>query len=113
MYIQYIRFNVAAGSRIYNFDVIDTKETREFTVQVQSEVFRPAGLKLQEGPDICFARLKQELQGETQEAPAEAHLGIGQQDVREYLEQHSGSAARQENRIRSLTLQPNDWCQRA
>ena len=51
-------------------DVIDTKETREFTVQVQSEVFRPAGLKLQEGPDPCFARLKQELQGETQEAPA-------------------------------------------
>jgi len=34
-------------------DVIDTKETREFTVQVQSEVFRPAGLKLQEGPVIC------------------------------------------------------------
>ena len=53
MYIQYVGFNVAAGSRIYNFDVIDTKETREFTVQVQSEVFRPAGLKLQEGPVIC------------------------------------------------------------
>ena len=88
MYIQYVGFNIAGSSRIYNFDVIDTKETREFSVKVQSEVFRPAGLKLQEGPDPCFARLKQELQGETQEAPAEAHLGIGQQDVREYLEQH-------------------------
>jgi len=56
MYIQYVGFNLAASSRIYNFDVIDTKETREFTVKVQSTAFRPAGLKLQDGPAICFAR---------------------------------------------------------
>ena len=88
MYIQCVGFNVAAGSRIYNFNVIDIKETREFTVHVQSEAFCPAGLKLQDGPDICFARLKQELQGETEEARAEAHLGVGQQDIQRYLEQH-------------------------
>ena len=88
MYIQYVGFNVAASSRIYNFDVIDTAETREFTVKVQSEAFRPARLKLQDGPGICFARLKQELQGETQEARVEAHLSIGEQDIQEYLERH-------------------------
>ncbi len=85
MYIQYVGFNVAASSRTYNFDVLDTQETREFTVQVQSEAFRPAGLKLQDGPDICFARLKQELQGETQESRVEAHLSIADQDIQEYL----------------------------
>ena len=88
MYIQYVGFNLAASSRIYNFDVIDTKETREFTVKVQSTAFRPAALKLQDGPAICFARLERELQGETQEAPAEAHLSIVQQDIQEYLERH-------------------------
>ncbi len=88
MYIQYVGFNVAASSRTYNFDVLDTKEAREFTVQVQSEAFRPARLKLQDGPGICFARLKQELQGETQEARTEAHLSIGERDIQEYLEQH-------------------------
>ncbi len=87
MYIQYVGFNVAASSRIYNFDVLDTREeAREFTVKVQSEAFRPAGLKLQDGPGICFARLNQELQGETQESRAEAHLSIGAQDIQEYLE---------------------------
>jgi hypothetical protein len=86
MYIQYVGFNIAGSSRIYNFDVIDTKETREFTVKVQSEAFRPAGLKLQDGPDICFARLKLELQGETQEAHADAHLSIADWDIQEYLE---------------------------
>ncbi len=88
MYIQYIGFNVASSSRTYNFDVIDIAETREFTVKVQSEAFRPARLKLQDGPGICFARLKQELQEETQEARAEAHLSIGEQDIQEYLERH-------------------------
>ncbi len=39
MYIQYIGFNVAASSRIYNFDVLEPKEAREFTVEVESEVF--------------------------------------------------------------------------
>lgn len=89
MYIQYVGFNVAASSRLYNFDVIDIAEAREFTVKVQSEAFRPAALKLQDGPDICYARLKQELEGETQESRAEAHLDIGERDVEEYLEQHS------------------------
>jgi hypothetical protein len=88
MYIQYVGFNVADSSRTYNFDVIGTEETREFTVKVQSEAFRPACLKLQDGPDICFTRLKKELQGETQEARAEAHLGIGERNIQEYMEQH-------------------------
>ncbi len=88
MYIQYVGFNVAASSRIYNFDVLDLKEAREFTVQVQSEAFRPARLRFQDGPSICFERLKQELEGETQESRAEAHLSIGEPDIHEYLEQH-------------------------
>ncbi len=88
MYIQYVGFNVAASSRTYNFDVLDNKEAREFTVQVQSEAFRPAGLKLQDGPGICFARLQQELEGETQASRAELHLGIREQDITEYVEGH-------------------------
>ena len=88
MYIQYVGCSVAASSRIYNYDVLDTKEKREFSVQVQSEAFRPYGLKLQDGPDICFARLKQALDGETQESRTEGHLSIRKRDVAEYLEQH-------------------------
>jgi hypothetical protein len=88
MYIQYIGFSFAPSSRIYNYDVVDTKEKREFTVQVQSEAFRPAGLKLQDGPSICFTRLKQELQGETQESRAEGHLSIRRQDIDQYIGLH-------------------------
>ena len=86
MYIQYIGFNVAASSRLYNFDVIDAKEAREFTVKVQSEAFRPSRLRVQDGPNICFERLKQELEAETEDSRAGAHLCIGAADIQEYLE---------------------------
>src|SRR2546425_12735938 len=88
MYIQYVGCNVAGSSRIYNYDVLDTKEKREFTVQVQSEAFRPAGLKLQDGPGICFTRLKQELEGETQEWRAEPNLSIRERDIDKYIGLH-------------------------
>jgi hypothetical protein len=88
MYVQYVGFNVADSSRIYNFDVIDTKETREFAVRVQSEAFRSGCLKLEDGPGICFARLKLELDGETQESRVEAHLSLRERDIQEYSEQH-------------------------
>jgi len=86
MYIQYIGFNVAASARIYNFDVIDKSgEAREFTVIVQSKAFRSAQLKFQDGPGICFERLEQELERETQESRAAASLSIRRRDIQEYL----------------------------
>jgi hypothetical protein len=93
MYIRYVGFNIANNSRIYNFDVIDPKEAREFTVAVRSEAFRPASLKLQDGPNICYGRLKQEMLRETQGSPAEAHLSITEHDIQEYLEQHPSRQA--------------------
>ncbi|PYU91043.1 MAG: hypothetical protein DMG25_15690 [Acidobacteria bacterium] len=86
MYIQYVGFNVAGSSRVYNYDVLDIKERREFTVKVQSEAFRPARLELQDGPSICFDRVKRELGAETEESRAEANLSIGERDIDEYLE---------------------------
>ncbi|MGD0129272.1 MAG: hypothetical protein ABSF46_28440 [Terriglobia bacterium] len=58
MYIQYVGFEVAASSRVYAFRVINAPDAaRDFSVTVQSQAFRPDGLKIQDGPSICFARL--------------------------------------------------------
>ena len=88
MYIQYVGFNLEADSRVYRFHVIDTSEAREFTVQAKSEAFRPACLKLQDGPGICYAHLQRELQRETHQSRAHAHLSIAERDIQEYLRQH-------------------------
>ena len=89
MYIQYVGFDVAASSRAYTFRVIDAPaETREFTVKIQSGAFYSPPLKFQDGPGICFARLKQELEAETQESRSEPHLSIREHDIKEYLQRH-------------------------
>src|SRR5579863_981819 len=87
MYIQYVGFNGTADSRVYGFHVIHAPhEPREFTVEIQSGVFGSSQLRFQDGPDICFARLKQGLLEETQDARTESHLNISEQDVRMYVE---------------------------
>ena len=110
MYIQYVGCSVASSSRIYNYDVLDTKEKREFSVQVESEAFRPSGLKLQDGPDICFDRLKRELGAETQESRTEGHhLSIRGRDVADYLRTAlPAPAARKESSVGSMTAEPNE-----
>lgn len=87
MYIQYRGFSLEATSRIYAYHVIDPPQgTREFTVDVQNNAFRSPPLKIQDGPGMCYARLKQELDCETNESPAEPHLCINQSDIQEYVE---------------------------
>jgi len=89
MYIQYAGFNIITSYRVYNFDVIDSpSEMREFTVQIQAEAFRADSLSFQDGPGICFARLRRELDGETPQLRAAAHLRIGVQDILDYRAHH-------------------------
>jgi hypothetical protein len=87
VYIQYVGFEVAASSRVYAFHVINAPDAaRDFSVTVQSQAFRPDGLKIQDGPCICFERLDRELRGPA--SLVECHLMIGERDIKEYLEQH-------------------------
>ena len=88
MYIQYVGFSAGQDSRIYTFDVTDSKESRQFTVEVGMTAFQPLLLKFQDGPDICFSVLKKGLDEETEKARALAHLNVREPDVRAYLEAH-------------------------
>ena len=88
MYIQYVGFDVGQDSRVYNFEVIEAKESRHFTIEVRSEAFQPLLLRFQDGPEICFAHLKKGLQEETEQDRLLAHLMLGEQEVRAYLEAH-------------------------
>jgi len=86
MFIQFAGYDIEDNSRIYNFDVMDPpREAREFTVQIESKTSRWACLKLQDGPSICFERLRRELERETPQLCAVSHLRIGEQDIQEYL----------------------------
>ncbi len=88
MYIQYRGFSSNPTSRIYSYLVTDPPQgtQREFTVDVDNYAFRSPPFRIQDGPGICFARLKQELDRETSDAPLEPHLSITPSDIEEYVE---------------------------
>ena len=89
---------------MFNFDVIDApREAREFTVEIEFRTSRWAPLKLQDGPGICFDRVRRELERETPELCAEPHLRFGVQDIQEYLvPQHPREMAFSTNRSGSI-----------
>jgi len=114
MYIQYVGFDTATGSRTYTFHVIDAPhEVRDFTVKVEAEAFRPDCLGLQDGPCICYARLARELGAQTSESRAATCLSIGEGDIKDYLEQHNPKkpqAKKKEGRVEPLADSPeNRW----
>ncbi|MBI4461115.1 MAG: hypothetical protein HY648_13800 [Acidobacteria bacterium] len=93
MHVQYVGFTVVDGSRTYNFHVIaPPEEARDFVVKVSSEFFRPVRLQFQDGPPIAFARLKRELDRETEQLHAESRLNIAEQDVEEYIQRQPAKA---------------------
>ena len=107
--IQMEGFTVSTTSRTYNFRVIDPSgESRQFAVRVPLESFRATPLKFQDGPLITRERLKQELDRETQELPAEANLNVGEPDIRDYLERHYPPKARNWPRVTPRPVQ-KDW----
>ena len=108
MYIQYVGFDGTADSRIYNFHVIDAPhESREFAVEVQSEVFQRSQLRLQDGPAISFACLKRRLEEETERACAERHLNVSEEDVHLYLDTHRSVKPPGKRRQDALATEPN------
>ncbi|MGH9863494.1 MAG: hypothetical protein ACRD35_08730 [Candidatus Acidiferrales bacterium] len=90
MNIQYVGFAVAPTSRSYTFRVFEAlQQTREFIVKIQLGVFRSTSLRFQDGPDICFARLKHKLENETPETRVGHHLRLGDQEIAEYLQRRT------------------------
>lgn len=87
MLIQYLGFIVARNARCYNFRVVDRPgEEREFTIDVALESFRLTTLKFQDGPDLCFTRLKRELSEEAETPHSKTSVTISEQDIQIYIE---------------------------
>ncbi len=98
MLIQFAGYENKTQSRIYNFDVMNPpQEPRKFTVEIESNASGWGTLKLQDGPSICFDRLRRELERETPGLSTKPHLRIEERDVQEYLarqrpiKKHSGA----------------------
>jgi len=89
MLIQYLGYESISDTRTYSFRVIDSlKNEREFTVEISSQSLLDHHFKCQDVPDLCFAKLKNDLADETQEHLLPSHMTISAAELHKYVENH-------------------------
>jgi hypothetical protein len=89
MLIQYLGYQTVSNARTYSFRVVDSqKNEREFTVQIINQTLLDNHFKCQDVPDLCFAKLKSELAGETQDQLLPSQMTVSNAEFHKYIEDH-------------------------
>ena len=89
MLIQYLGYEAISDVRTYSFRVVDSlKNEREFTVKIVNQTLLDNHFKCQDVPDLCFAKLKNELAVETQDQLLPSQMTVSNAELRKYMEDH-------------------------
>ncbi len=90
--LAYVGFRNAPGRREYTLRAQWGAEAREFTVWIAYTAFARRQALLQDGPDICYQKLRRELA--ESEPSGVACVGVTESDLMSYREAHSPPARR-------------------
>ena len=89
MNIQYLGFEQRLNRRTYAFRVIETlKPDREFQLSVDMHSLTANKFKLQDIPDLCFAKLKRDLGAETLGEAVPLRRRLSDFDLQQYIASH-------------------------
>ena len=89
MNIQYLGFQQDLKSRTYAFRVVETMApAREFELSVDIRLLTANKFKLQDIPDLCFAKLKKDLTTETEQQAIPLRMRISEVDLQQYVANH-------------------------
>lgn len=92
--VQFVKFEAKASVREYIFTVKEASgDPREFTLTISNEAFNTRRVRYQDGPDICSAKLRQEL-ATYGNNPPDTHYLITDADLEDYRTSHAPRSAR-------------------
>ncbi len=87
--IQYVGYQAQLNARTYTFRVLEALvEAREFKASIKTEDLLNSKFKDQDLPDLCFAKLKFDLDYETEEHPLPLGFTVSDAELRRYVEEH-------------------------
>jgi hypothetical protein len=93
--VQFVRFESKALVREYTFTVKEASgDPREFILSISNEAFNARRVRYQDGPDVCSAKLRQELAAYGNHPPG-THYLITDEDLEDYRTSHAPRSARQ------------------
>jgi hypothetical protein len=83
------------GHRDYGFHVTDPdKSVRQIILSIRDHLFSEKQLKFQEAPDLCYQKMKRDLEHEEMTGPIKSRVEVTPSDVEEYRVAHPDSKAR-------------------
>lgn len=87
--IQYLGFQLKPRGRDYLYLVLSKNtENREFTLTISNQSFVEKRMPYQDAADLCYQKLRKDLDFETPEQPLPRHATLSDEDLDEYLEKH-------------------------
>jgi hypothetical protein len=90
--LEYLGFRNAPDRREYLLRAQSGSEERQYTVWIAHSAFASRQALLQDGPDICYQKLRRELA--LAELTGKAYVGVSESDLAHYRETHSPPARR-------------------
>lgn len=84
--LRYLGVSALVGTREYEF-VAGDEANQHFTLIVRAADFSSNQLSFQEAPDLCYQKLKAELEAAT-EMPAGSQIWVTSEDLARYRESH-------------------------
>lgn len=89
MTIQFLGTHQILTSRIYSFRVISTlREERMIEFSIANQLVEDNKFKIQDLPDLCFARLKDELSLESEERVLPSGMCVTDSELKKYMQLH-------------------------
>jgi hypothetical protein len=89
MLLRYIGFKLQPRGRDYTYQLVGPKdETREFVLTISNHAFFARQIPYQDGADICYQKLRKELDSERPELPLKPHFTISDQELDAYREKY-------------------------
>jgi hypothetical protein len=87
--IQYLGFQLKPRGRDYLYLVLDPKsQNREFTFTISNQSFTEKKVPYQDAADLCYQKLRKDLDLETAEQPLPRHCTLSDFELEQYLEKH-------------------------
>jgi hypothetical protein len=92
--VQFVKFEAKESAREYTFTVKEASgEPREFTLTISNQAFDARRVRYQDAPDLCSAKLRQELATYANHPPS-THYLITDADLEDYRSSHAPRSAR-------------------
>ena len=87
--IQYVGFESKASNREYAYRVVDPLAgTREIVFTISNQAFLEKLVRYQDGPEVCYLKLRRELEAESTEAPLRKRSAVSDAELGEYRATH-------------------------